>query len=103
MRTENYQTAEQQIVLEEQTKVSAYPNPFSDKVKFVVNSSMAGKGSLEVYNMLGQKVKTVYQGHMVTGIQTFELNLPRQQLSNLLYVLKIGDKRVSGKLLQLNR
>lgn len=103
MRTNNYETTEQQIVVGEQTKVSAFPNPFSDKVKFVVNSSIAGKGSLEVYNMLGQKVKTVYQGHMITGTQIFELSLPGQKFSNLIYVLRIGDKRISGKLLQLNR
>ena len=101
MRTESYQTAEQQIVVEEPTKITAYPNPFSDRIKFVITSSITGKGSLDVYNMLGQKVKTVYQGLIVAGSQTFQLNIPRQKLSNLIYVLRIGDKKISGKLLQL--
>jgi hypothetical protein len=103
MRTDTYQTIEQQIVIEEPTKVTAYPNPFSNKVKFVVTSAIAGKGSLEVYNMLGQKIKSVYQGNIIAGNQIFELSLPSAQRSNLIYVLRVGDKRVTGKLLHLNR
>jgi hypothetical protein len=99
MATDTYQSIEK-IVVEETTKVLAYPNPFSNKVNFVITSSVAGRGNLEVFNMLGQKVKTVYQGLFTKGIQTFELNLSRQQLSNLVYVLRIGDKKLTGKLLQ---
>ena len=90
-------------VTESQTTVRAYPNPFSDKVKFVVTSSVGGKGSLDVYNMLGQKIKTVYQGFIAAGMQTFELSLPTQQIANLVYVLRVGDKKMSGKLLQINQ
>ncbi len=90
-------------ITESQTTVKAYPNPFSDRVKFVVTSPVAGKGILEVYNMMGQRVKTVYQGFIAAGTQTFELSLPTQQISNLVYVLRIGDKKMSGKLLQINQ
>ena len=97
-------TQDQSLTLEQSpTTVTAYPNPFSNKVKFVVTSPVAGRGSLEVYNMMGQKVKTVYHGLIVAGTQTFELSLPAQQISNLVYVLRIGDKKMSGKLLQINQ
>jgi hypothetical protein len=86
-----------------QTSVAAYPNPFNDKVRFEITSAIAGKGSLEVYNMLGQKIKSVYQGQIIAGNQIFELSLPSAQRSNLIYVLRVGDKRVTGKLLHLNR
>jgi hypothetical protein len=86
-----------------ETTVKAYPNPFSDKLKFVVTTPVAGRGNLEVYNMMGQKIKTVYQGFINKGTQTFELSLPAQQISNLVYVLRIGDKKMSGKLLQINQ
>lgn len=79
----NSETLTQRIDIVEETKVLAYPNPFSNKVKFVVTSSITGKGILEVYDMLGQKVKTVYQGNITSGSQTFELNLPRQNLGNI--------------------
>jgi hypothetical protein len=92
-----------EITLESEPTVKAYPNPFSDRIKFVVTSPVAGKGNLEVYNMMGQKVKTVYQGYIVAGHQTFELSLPTQQIANLVYVLRVGDKKVSGKILQINQ
>jgi hypothetical protein len=90
-------------VTQSQTTVKAYPNPFSDKVKFVVTSAVSGQGNLEVYNMMGQRVKTIYQGLIAAGTQTFELSMPTQQIANLVYVLRVGDKKVSGKLLQINQ
>jgi hypothetical protein len=86
-----------------ETTVKAYPNPFSDRVKFMVTSSDAGYGNLDVYNMMGQKVKTVYTGFIAAGTQTFELSLPTHQVSNLVYVLRVGDKKVTGKILQINQ
>jgi len=92
-----------EVTTESQTTVKAYPNPFSDRIKFVVTSPVAGKGNLEVYNMMGQRVKTVYQGFIAAGTQTFELSLSTQQIANLVYVLRIGDKKMSGKILQINQ
>ena len=69
----------------------------------MVTSTVAGNGNLEVYNMMGQKVKTVYQGYIVKGTQTFELSLPDKQVANLVYVLRIGDKKMTGKILQVNQ
>ena len=88
---------------ESQTTVKAYPNPFSDRIKFMVTSTVAGNGNLEIYNMMGQKVKTVYQGYIAAGTQTFELNLPGKQVANLVYVLRVGDKKMTGKILQVNQ
>jgi hypothetical protein len=53
--------------------------------------------------MMGQKVKTVYTGFIAAGTQIFELSLPTQQVANLIYVLRIGNKKMSGKILQLNQ
>jgi hypothetical protein len=82
--------------------VNAYPNPFNDNVKFVVNSPIAGSGSLEVYNILGQRIKTIYQGHINAGTQNFELNVSKKQQATLIYIFKVGNQKVTGKLLQLN-
>ena len=86
-----------------QTTVKAYPNPFNDRVKFVVSAAQAGKGTLEVFNMLGQKVKTVYQGFLPAGINNFELNLPGQKNSTLIYRFSMGENQLTGKLLQIAR
>jgi hypothetical protein len=92
----------QETTLQSQPAVKAYPNPFNDRVKFAVNSPDAGSGSLEIYNMLGQKIKTVYQGRINAGNQTFELTIPKKQQSTLVYIFRVGGKQVTGKLLQLN-
>jgi hypothetical protein len=86
-----------------QTTVKAFPNPFSDNVKFVVTASEGGNGNLEVFNLLGQKVKTVFRGYIQSGDNTFQVNLPSMKSAQLIYVLSVGDKKVTGKLLQLNR
>ncbi len=99
--TNNTVTKMQSIQKEEDLKVTAFPNPFTDRVRFVVNTLEAGTGSLEVHNMLGQKVKTVFQGRFNAGTQNFELQLPGNQQSTLIYVLKINGKQVSGKMLQV--
>jgi hypothetical protein len=96
-------TVQTEVNIGEETTVKAYPNPFSDRIKFLVNSSVAGNGSLEIYNMMGQKVKNVYTGFIAAGAQTFELSLPTQQVANLVYVLRVGDKKVTGKILQMNK
>jgi hypothetical protein len=85
-----------------QLNIKAFPNPFSDKVKFVVTASEAGNGSLEVFNLLGQKVKTVFRGYIQSGANAFEANLPTMKSAQLFYVLHVGDNKITGKLLQLN-
>jgi hypothetical protein len=85
------------------TVVKAYPNPFSNKINFVVTTPVSGMGSLDVYNMMGQKVRTIYQGFISAGTQTFQMNSQKQQVANLIYVLRIGDKKISGRILQINQ
>ena len=92
-----------QVPEQQTTTVKAYPNPFSDKVKFVITSAQAGSGSLEVFNVMGQKVKTVYQGHVAAGVNNFELSLPNQKNSNLIYRFKMAGKPITGKLIQINK
>jgi len=81
--------------------IKAFPNPFSDRIRFVVNTPEAGTGSLEVHNMLGQKLKTVYQGKFTPGIQSFDMQVTNSQQSTLIYVLRLNGKQVSGKMLQV--
>jgi hypothetical protein len=99
------QTMESQLATTNASGISvtAYPNPYTDKVNFTVESDVSGYGSLQVYNMMGQKLTTVYQGFITPGRQNFTLSLPVRQRANLIYVLSIGGKQLTGKLLQLNR
>jgi hypothetical protein len=82
--------------------VNAFPNPFRNRVNFVIASPVSGKASLEVYNMFGQKVKTVYQGYITAGrSQVVEYRAPEIINQSLIYIFRVGDKKVTGKLINL--
>jgi hypothetical protein len=51
---------------------------------------------------MGQKVATVFQGYVQKGqVQTIDYNVPGAQRTNLIYLFRVGDQRVSGKLIGL--
>jgi hypothetical protein len=85
-----------------QLSVSAFPNPYNDKVRFEIKSPISGRGSLEVYNSLGQKMETVYKGYIFAGRgEIVEYKVPAINRTNLIYVLKVGSQQVAGKLLHI--
>jgi hypothetical protein len=80
--------------------VSAVPNPYNDKVRFTFTSPESGEGSLEVFNMLGQKVSTVYKGYLQAGRpQQVEFKVPPINRENLIYILRVGKQQATGKLI----
>ena len=82
--------------------VSTFPNPFRDNVRFLIHSDFSGKGTLEVYDMSGAKLQVVYSGYIYSGkAQTIEYRVPTLYRTNLMYVLRVGDKVVSGKLINI--
>jgi hypothetical protein len=82
--------------------VSTYPNPYTDKVKFNIVSPVSGNASLDVYNMMGQKVANVYQGFLQAGRgQVVDYSVPTAAKGSLIYTLKVGDKQVNGKVIHL--
>jgi hypothetical protein len=101
---ESARVIDQKIILNSnsQPNVVAAPNPFNDRIRFSLQSAVSGQGSLELYNTLGQKVKTVFQGQVEAGkVQTIEYSVPGSQRHNLIYLFRVGDQKVSGKLIGL--
>jgi hypothetical protein len=92
------------VLTTEPTKLSvtAYPNPFRNKVKFLIESPVAGMATLDVYNIVGQKLQTVYQGYLnAGGKQLVDYNVPSSFKGALIYTLKIGTQQINGKVVQL--
>jgi len=82
-------------------KVTAYPNPFKSTVKFTIQSTVSGQAQLEVYNTTGQRVGVAYSGYLQANRgQVVEFKAPHVG-SNLVYILRVGGKQVTGKLLRL--
>jgi|GEM_PF-3327710 len=82
--------------------VTASPNPFNDRIRFNIQSDFSGQGTLDVYNTIGAKIKTVFQGPVVAGQnQTVEFAVPPTQRVNLIYVMTVGNRQVTGKLINI--
>lgn len=85
-------------------KVLAVPNPFNDRIRFTLQSDVSGHGALELYNVTGQRVKTVYQGYIQKGqTQTIDYSVPVNQRTNLFYIFRVGDLKATGKLVGLKK
>ena len=81
---------------------TAYPNPFTNTVKFTIESNVTGHGVLEVYNTMGQKIQTVFDGTVFVGkAQYIQYNVPVQQRTNLMYRFTVNGKTVIGKLINV--
>ncbi|TMI94307.1 MAG: T9SS type A sorting domain-containing protein [Bacteroidetes bacterium] len=83
--------------------ITAYPNPFNDQVRFILQATESGKATLDIYNMVGQKVKTAFQGQLVANSpQTVEYKIPAHSPSeNLIYIFRINSKQFTGKLINI--
>jgi len=94
-------TTTQSFASTDYLKVTAYPNPFTSEVRFTIQSTVSGQAQLEVYNMTGQRVGVAYSGYIQANrSHVVEYRAPSLG-SNFVYILKVGGKQVSGKLLRL--
>jgi hypothetical protein len=85
-------------------QVKAFPNPFSDKVTFRFSSPVSGKATLEVFNVMGQKLGVVYNGNVRAGVmQDIQYDARTTNKATLIYKLSVNDKSVNGKLVQLKQ
>jgi hypothetical protein len=81
-------------------KVLAAPNPFNSRIQFSFQSPVSGKGTLELYTLMGQKVATVFQGNVEKGqVQTVTYSVPASRRTNLIYVFRVGNQKISGTLI----
>ncbi len=48
-----------------------YPNPFNPSTKINVHTEQVSLGSLLIYNMSGEKVRTLYKGKISSGLSSY--------------------------------
>jgi len=82
-----------------------YPNPFNMSTAIQFNVTDGQKVSLEIYNALGEKVKTLYSGYTAPGTHSFtwdSKNDAGYSVTSGLYFFKLttgGESRVQKMLL----
>ena len=82
------------------TSVTAYPNPYSTVVNFNMKSAETGKGSLTIFDALGRRIANVFEGDFIAGTQkSISFNVGIASRQPLIYVFKIGNSIIQGKLI----
>ena len=79
--------------------ISAYPNPFNPQTTFKITLPNIQFVTLEVYNMLGQKVQILANGKLEAGEHNFQFNGTHLATGTYIYRLVSGEKVQSGKIL----
>jgi hypothetical protein len=76
-----------------------YPNPASETTTIQVNVRKAVDLTVEVVNMVGQKVLTVDAGAVKPGMNQIELNVSNLTSGVYFYTVKAGDVKITKKMI----
>jgi hypothetical protein len=80
--------------------VLAAPNPYNDKVRFALQSAVSGQATLELFNMMGQRMKVIFQGYITAGrVLNIDYSVPGSQRTNFMYVFTVADQKIAGMLI----
>jgi hypothetical protein len=81
-------------------KVTVFPNPYLDNVNFIIESPVAAKASLKVYNAMGQLVSVVFNGEVSAGkSRNIHFNTPSAD-GSLFYIYEQNGQKLTGKLIK---
>lgn len=78
-----------------------YPNPFNPATTISFDLPVASDVKLEIYNILGQLVSTVYEGRLSAGVHKYEWDGSTAASGVYLYRLTAGEYVESKKMLLL--
>ncbi len=62
------------IIVRSHQLFRAYPNPFNPTTTIRVEMAKTAEASLVIYNVMGQKVKTLHSGSLEKGTKNFKWN-----------------------------
>jgi len=84
-------------------ELSSFPNPFNELLTIEVENSKNTEASVELFNISGQKVQTIFNGNIPAGKNSFEWNA--ENLSSGIYFirLKSEDYYIERKCVLQNR
>ncbi|HPI38005.1 MAG TPA: T9SS type A sorting domain-containing protein, partial [Ignavibacteriaceae bacterium] len=73
----------------EYTLEQNFPNPFNPSTTIKFGLPKDSKVTLEVYNIIGEKVTTLINGEMQAGIHNYQFSIDNYQLSSGIYIYKL--------------
>ena len=78
-----------------------YPNPFNPSTEIDFSLDRSGNMSLEMYNVLGQRVDVVADGFKPAGEYSYSVNMDQFASGVYFYTLRQGAKEITRKMLLL--
>lgn len=71
-----------------------FPNPFNPSTKISFSLPVNSNVSLDIYNLIGEKVMTVYDGELEAGTHSYEVN--GADLSSGIYIYRLTSAGENG-------
>ncbi len=83
----------------------AYPNPFSDRLHFEFSSPVSINARIDIYDLTGRYVNTVFDGPIKGGVTYTSEFIPTTQISSVyIYKMTIGeDSVINGRVIYMQR
>lgn len=80
------------------TQINAYPNPFSDKLNIEFTLAEDSRVNLEIYNLAGQRIASLFEGNVKGGaLQKFEFSPENSSDGMFIYRLQTEGGIYYGK------
>jgi photosystem II stability/assembly factor-like uncharacterized protein len=82
--------------IKNENNISAYPNPSTASATISVDVKESGSAYVDIFDILGRKVKTIYQGIFNEGKNTFSFDASSIPSGNYMLVLSIDGKNTTS-------
>jgi hypothetical protein len=77
------------IVTPSNQELKLFPNPSKDKISVSYNLAQTTIVNIDIYDVFGKKIKTIYPSMQLSGPHTIDVNFD-SKLANGIYVLKLN-------------
>jgi len=82
----------------ESVSAQVYPNPVHGIATLTVNLNQGGNLTIEITNMVGQRVMSLNKGSVNAGSHQFNVDASQLQAGVYFYTIKLNDQKVSSKM-----
>lgn len=79
--------------------ISTYPNPFSTTVNFKFSLERDAKVNIEIFNIVGMKIKTIHNSILKPGDYLFRWDGSSYDNGIYLYNFKVDDEVETGRVI----